>query len=45
LVAKAFRENILAPGGSEEGMTLYKRFRGREPSIEQLLERRGLSND
>jgi peptidyl-dipeptidase Dcp len=40
--AKAFRENILARGGSEEGMTLYKRFRGKEPSIEPLLERRGL---
>ncbi len=37
-----FRENILAKGGSEEPMTLYKRFRGKEPSIEPLLERRGL---
>jgi len=41
-VAKAFRERILARGGSEEGMTLYKRFRGKEPGIEPLLERRGL---
>jgi peptidyl-dipeptidase Dcp len=40
--AKAFRENILARGGSEEGMTLYRKFRGKEPSIEPLLERRGL---
>ncbi len=40
--AKAFRENILARGGSEEGMVLYKKFRGKEPSIEPLLERRGL---
>jgi len=40
--ARAFRENILARGGSEEGMTLYKRFRGKAPSIEPLLERRGL---
>jgi peptidyl-dipeptidase Dcp len=37
-----FRENILARGGSEEPMTLYKRFRGKEPSIGPLLERRGL---
>jgi len=37
-----FREHILAKGGSEEPMTLYKRFRGKEPSIEPLLERRGL---
>jgi len=37
-----FRENILARGGSEDPMVLYKRFRGTEPSIEPLLERRGL---
>ncbi|MFO7904103.1 MAG: M3 family metallopeptidase [Planctomycetota bacterium] len=41
-VATAFRENILERGGTEEPMTLYKEFRGSEPSIEPLLERRGL---
>ncbi len=41
-VAESFRRNILAPGGSEDPMQLYLRFRGREPSIEPLLERRGL---
>lgn len=40
--AKAFRENILSRGDTEDPMTLYKRFRGKEPSIEPLLERRGL---
>jgi peptidyl-dipeptidase Dcp len=40
--ARSFRENILERGGSEEAMTLYKRFRGREPVVEPLLERRGL---
>jgi peptidyl-dipeptidase Dcp len=40
--ALAFRKNILAAGGSEDPMMLYKRFRGKEPSIEPLLERRGL---
>jgi peptidyl-dipeptidase Dcp len=40
--AAAFRENILARGGSEEGMALYKKFRGKEPDIEPLLQRRGL---
>jgi peptidyl-dipeptidase Dcp len=40
--AKLFRENILAAGGTEKPMTLYKRFRGREPEIDPLLERRGL---
>jgi peptidyl-dipeptidase Dcp len=41
-MAQSFRENILARGGTVEPMTLYKRFRGKEPSIEPLLERRGL---
>jgi peptidyl-dipeptidase Dcp len=40
--AKAFRENILAKGGTEEPMVLYKRFRGAEPKIDALLEKRGL---
>jgi len=41
--ARAFRENILAAGGTEEPMVLYERFRGAEPTIEPLLERRGLN--
>lgn len=40
--ARAFRENILARGGSEDPMTLYVKFRGREPRIEPMLQRRGL---
>ncbi|MDD4857019.1 MAG: M3 family metallopeptidase [Candidatus Krumholzibacteria bacterium] len=40
--AQAFRKCILAAGGSEDEMTLYRRFRGREPKIEPLLARRGL---
>ncbi len=40
--ARSFRTNILERGGSEEAMTLYMRFRGKEPSVEPLLERRGL---
>jgi peptidyl-dipeptidase Dcp len=40
--AKAFRENILEKGGTEDPMTLYIRFRGKEPSIEPLLKKRGL---
>jgi len=42
-VASAFRKNVLARGGSAEPMELYKRFRGSEPGIEPLLERRGLN--
>jgi peptidyl-dipeptidase Dcp len=41
--AGSFRENILARGGTEDPMVLYKRFRGREPSIDPLLKRSGLS--
>ena len=40
--AQSLRENVLSRGGTEEPMTLYKRFRGREPEIEPLLVRRGL---
>ena len=40
--AKSFRENILERGGTEDAMVLYTRFRGQDPSIEPLLERRGL---
>lgn len=40
--AKAFRDNVLSRGGTEEPMVLYKRFRGAEPKIEALLVRRGL---
>ena len=40
--AKAFRENVLDKGGSEDPMSLYTRFRGAEPSVEPLLQRRGL---
>jgi peptidyl-dipeptidase Dcp len=40
--AAAFRKYILAAGNTEDEMTLYKKFRGREPKIEPLLERRGL---
>lgn len=40
--AKAFRDNILSRGGSEDAMELYKRFRGSEPKIEPYLKRHGL---
>lgn len=42
-LANSFRENILAKGGTDDPMALYLRFRGREPKIEPLLERRGLN--
>ena len=41
--ADRFRQNILSKGGTEHPMTLYKRFRGGEPTIDALLERNGLN--
>jgi peptidyl-dipeptidase Dcp len=40
--AKSFKENVLEKGGSEHPLTLYKRFRGKEPSTKALLKRAGL---
>lgn len=40
--ASKFRKYILEKGGSEDPMELYIKFRGKPPSIEPLLERRGL---
>jgi len=40
--AKSFRANILERGGSDEAMALWMKFRGKEPSVEPLLVRRGL---
>jgi len=40
-LAAKFR-TLLTKSGSDEGMTIYKNFRGQEPSIEPLLKRRGL---
>jgi len=41
-VATKFKNNVLALGGTENPMTLYKRFRGQEPKPEALLKRAGL---
>lgn len=43
-VANSFRVNVLSQGGTEHPMTLYKRFRGQEPSIDALLKRNGITN-
>ncbi len=41
--AAAFRNFVLAKSGTEDAMTLYKKFRGREPKVDALLIRRGLN--
>ena len=40
--AQRFRDCILSRGGTEHPMTLYKRFRGSEPTIDALLKRNGI---
>ena len=42
-MAARFREEILSKGGTRPGMELYVSFRGREPEIGPLLEKRGLN--
>ena len=42
VTAKAFRTNILEKGNTQDPLDLYVAFRGKEPSIEPLLKRRGL---
>ncbi len=39
---KSFLDNILSRGGSEEPMTLFKRFRGREPQLDAMLRHYGI---
>ena len=41
-LAKKFKETFLEKGGSEEAMTLFVQFRGREPQSEPFLKGRGL---
>jgi peptidyl-dipeptidase Dcp len=37
-----FRDMILSQGGTQDVGSLYRGFRGRDPSVESLLEERGL---
>jgi peptidyl-dipeptidase Dcp len=38
-----FRKTLLSRGGSEDAMTIFRNFRGAEPDIQPLLERKGLT--
>ncbi len=42
-LASAFRKNILEAGGTDDPMTLYRNFMGREPKIDAILVKRGLN--
>lgn len=41
-IATRWRNTIFAPGGIDEGMVMYRNFRGRDPKVDGLLETRGL---
>ncbi|MCH5329748.1 MAG: M3 family metallopeptidase [Alistipes sp.] len=43
--AEKFRREILEKGGSEDGMTMYRAFRGSDPDRTPLLKARGLWNE
>ena len=42
-VGKRFRDTVLSLGGGEDPMTVFKQFRGREPSPDALLRHSGLA--
>jgi len=42
--ADSYRKNILEPGGTEDPTIMYRRFRGQDPKVAPLLERRGLTS-
>ena len=44
-IADDFRRKILARGGSEDGMTMYRDFRGKDPDKQAMLRSRGLWNE
>ncbi len=42
-VATSFRNNILSKGGTDDPMNLYVKFRGKKPTPDALLKRKGFS--
>jgi peptidyl-dipeptidase Dcp len=41
--ADLYRKHVLEPGGSEDPAVMYRRFRGQDPKVQPLLDRRGLT--
>lgn len=44
-IADDFRRKVLARGGSEDGMTMYRDFRGKDPDKKAMLCSRGLLDE
>ena len=44
-IADDFRRKVLARGGSEDGMTMYRDFRGKDPDKRAMLRSRGLLDE
>ena len=42
-IARSFQEHILSKGGTDDPSVLYKRFRGKEATIDALLKRNGIT--
>lgn len=40
--ADLYRKHVLESGGTDDPTIMYRRFRGQDPKVEPLLERRGL---
>ena len=43
-IGRRFRDTVLAKGGSEPPMAVFKAFRGREPRVDALLRHYGLGS-
>jgi peptidyl-dipeptidase Dcp len=43
-VAKKLYDNVLSTGGSRDPAEAYKAFRGKLPSVDALLKKRGLAD-
>ena len=41
--AELYRKHVLESGGTDDPTVMYRRFRGQDPKVEALIERRGLS--
>ena len=42
--AHLYRKHVLESGGTDDPTIMYRRFRGQDPQVEPLLERRGLTS-